>query len=183
MLIVTAVTSVVVLYSGVYIEHYNNKKFLSLLFLFFRSMALLSMSDSLLVAIVGWDGLGISSIFLIIFYPNNRTLYNSLLTMFFNRLGDVVLILVLCHFLGGFGFFYFLGGQSSNWSLYFLGAVLICGFSKRAQFPLSRWLPAAISAPTPISAIVHSSTLVTAGIFLLNKIRRFLFAHPLLVSF
>lgn len=182
-LIVRIVTFIVVIYSQVYIEHYNNKKFLFILILFFFSIAILSLGGSLLTLIIGWDGLGISSIFLIIFYPNKITLYNSILTIFFNRLGDVVLIAVLCHFIYRFNFYYFLRDRSS---IYFLAAIFglfVCGFTKSAQFPLSSWLPAAMSAPTPISAIVHSSTLVTAGIYLLSKFRRRVFGFPFLISF
>lgn len=164
-MIVRAVTTIVLFYREIYIEHYNNKKFTFLLILFFLSMLLLSVSDRLLLTIVGWDGLGVRSICLIMFYPNSNTLYNSLLTIFFNRLGDVILVAVLCFCLLDFYLFY----RVQNLRPWIFLLLLLCSLTKRAQFPLSSWLPAAISAPTPISAIVHSSTLVTAGIFLCLK--------------
>lgn len=170
-LIVSFVTFLVLYFSQVYIEHYRNKKFLCLLLLFFISMAVLSFRGSYLTLILGWDGLGISSIFLIMFYPNKLTLYNSFLTMFFNRLGDVILILIMSYFILNFTYFYPL---FFNCSPYIIFLLLFCSFTKTAQFPLSSWLPAAMSAPTPISAIVHSSTLVTAGLFLLYKVRGFM---------
>lgn len=162
-LIVLPVTLLVLSYRKIYIDHYNNKKFLVVTIIFFTSMIILTTRGSIINFMVGWDGLGLTSIALIIFYPNKTALYNSILTIFFNRLGDVFLILSIALIIS----FY---REKIIWFFYspicgFL--LLICAFSKRAQFPLSRWLPAAISAPTPISAIVHSSTLVTAGIFLL----------------
>lgn len=169
--IVMLVVSLVSIYSRLYIEHYNNKKFLTLIMLFFFSILILSTRRSFLNLIVGWDGLGVSSIFLIIFYPNKITKYNSILTMFFNRLGDVALIYVLRKSMISCTKIYFIWSNIQYPTLLFL---LICSFTKRAQFPLSSWLPAAISAPTPISAIVHSSTLVTAGIVIFQNINYFI---------
>ena len=104
------------------------------------------------------------------FYPNKTSLANSILTIFFNRLGDVLLIIGLSLALTNYREFMELSFSAPELRI----LLVLCAFSKRAQFPLSRWLPAAISAPTPISAIVHSSTLVTAGIFLLTKLELFL---------
>lgn len=178
--IVRLVTFIVIVYRQVYIEHYNNKKFLILLFIFFLSMFILVFRDTFLVLIIGWDGLGISSIFLIIFYPNKITLYNSLLTIFFNRLGDVTLILVISHLITNYYFFIPLSNVES---LLILILILLCRFAKRAQFPLSSWLPAAMSAPTPISAMVHSSTLVTAGLYLTYKASESLWANSYSCNF
>lgn len=162
-LIVFLVTSLVLLYREIYIEHYSNFKFLTIVTIFLSSIIILSMSSSALLLIVGWDFLGVSSILLIIFYLNKTGLYNSILTMFFNRVGDLILIICLS-----------IWYNNSNLYCCFLSDLriplciflIVCSFTKRAQFPFSSWLPAAMSAPTPISAIVHSSTLVTAGIFL-----------------
>lgn len=130
--------------------------------IFFLSIGLLCRSHSFLNFILGWDGLGVTSICLIMFYPNNTTLYNSFITIFFNRVGDVCLLVSLGIFLNFLSDIYiFINGSS----FFFLLLILICRFTKRAQVPMSSWLPAAISAPTPISAIVHSSTLVTAGVY------------------
>lgn len=166
-LIVFCVVSLVSLFRELYMEHYNNKKFYFIKLFFFFSMLILASSGGLMNLIVGWDWLGISSLFLIIFYPNKLTLYNSYLTIIFNRLGDGILILILCFFLLNLhNFFFFIRENLILISV----AFILCSFTKRAQFPLSSWLPAAISAPTPISAIVHSSTLVTAGLYILFKI-------------
>lgn len=171
------VTSLVTLYREVYIEGYNNKKFIALKLLFLVSIIILVLGRRPIVLMLGWDGLGISSLCLIIFYPNKISIYNSFLTFFFNRLGDVILIICL--------YYFFKDRITKNFSFTldsnFLILILLCSFTKRAQFPLSSWLPAAISAPTPISAIVHSSTLVTAGIFLIWKFWEFLFTENLLI--
>jgi NADH-ubiquinone oxidoreductase chain 5 len=116
--------------------------------------------------IIGWDGLGISSLFLIILYPNKTRLFNSFLTFFFNRLGDLFLILFFCIVWRKMSSIFFFDLQMNMYSFPIL---FICLLTKRAQIPFSRWLPAAMSAPTPISAIVHSSTLVTAGILIFFK--------------
>lgn len=167
-LIVFIVTSLVVLYSQYYIDSYNNKKFLVLTLLFFSFITTLAIRGDIILFIVGWDGLGISSLYLIIFYPNKVSLFNSYLTFFFNRVGDIVLILFFCYICIKIPFRYFFLEELSWKGLFFL---FICLLTKRAQFPFSRWLPAAMSAPTPISAMVHSSTLVTAGIVIFFKLR------------
>ena len=163
---VSFVTFLIALYRVFYMDHYNFKKYRFLTLSFFFSMLFLSSRNSFLNFLVGWDGLGISSLCLIIFYPNNTTANNSLITFFFNRLGDLGLLLVFRIFLLDIIFFTYL---FENSSFIFLLLVLLCACTKGAQFPLSSWLPAAMSAPTPISAIVHSSTLVTAGIFIFWK--------------
>lgn len=170
--IVVVVTSVVVVYSEYYIDSYNNKKFLLLTLSFLIFIIILIIRGDIIIFIIGWDGLGISSLFLIMFYPNKTRFYNSFLTLSFNRLGDIFLIFFFC----------LIWATNSNFFFFRLGwcrtplflVLFLCLLTKRAQIPFSRWLPAAMSAPTPISAIVHSSTLVTAGILVFFKIYWFL---------
>lgn len=164
--IVMLVTSLVRLFSEVYIEHYNNKKFFFLIILFFLSIITLIHGRRFIAFFLGWDGLGVSSICLIIFYPNIITIFNSFFTIFFNRLGDVILIFFISYFILNYSFCIFI---FKDFPILICLILLACRFTKSAQFPLSAWLPAAISAPTPISAIVHSSTLVTAGVYLVSK--------------
>lgn len=133
LLIVFLVVCFVCSYRGVYMEHYNNPKFMLLLLSFFFSMLILRLSSSFILLMVGWDGLGITSILLIMFYPNRNTLYNSILTIFFNRLGDVFLILVLRIFI----FSSRLRIATYQMELYSIFVLIVCAFSKRAQFPLS----------------------------------------------
>jgi len=106
---------------------------------------------------------------LIIFYQNRTSTSAGLITFFVNRLGDVFLLISIALFFmdisGGYMFF------STDWAC-MLGAcaLLVTGAAtKRAQMPFSVWLPAAMAAPTPVSALVHSSTLVTAGVYLLIR--------------
>lgn len=164
--IVLVVTSLVSLYSEHYMDGYNNKKFLIIMLLFFGFIRILSSGRDFLTFIIGWDGLGISSLFLIIFYPNKVTLFNSFITLSFNRLGDVFLILFFCLLFPRSPTFFFVLEEYWRFTMFI---ILLCLLTKRAQIPFSRWLPAAMSAPTPISAIVHSSTLVTAGILVFFK--------------
>lgn len=178
--IIRVVTSAVLCYRTFYIEFYNKKKFNILTILFFMSIAILSIRNDFLTTIAGWDGLGISSICLIIIYQRNRTIINRLITITFNRLGDIFIIygIILNSIeLNNIRF-------TVNIKIGTLSSVILvlARITKRAQFPLSTWLPAAISAPTPISAIVHSSTLVTAGVYLLSKIQEPLNKNNVIMS-
>lgn len=164
------VVSLVFLYREYYIESYNVKKFVYLTFGFSLSIIVLYTRGRLISLIVGWDFLGLTSIFLIIFYPNKNTSYNSFLTIFFNRLGDSILVVL-------FSIIILFKSELLHFNVFLSNQILflfliICSLTKRAQYPLSSWLPAAMSAPTPISAMVHSSTLVTAGILLNSKLIR-----------
>lgn len=134
-------------------------------------MIILSWRNSTITTIIGWEALGLSSVILVIFYPNKWRRYNSVITATFNRIGDIIIIYRLgiiaiireCRF----------SSTCYNQIRRTTGLLIgICCLSKRAQYPLSAWLPAAISAPTPISAIVHSSTLVTAGLLVIRKINK-----------
>lgn len=157
------VSSYVLVYREFYIEGYNQKKYSILLSGFITSIIILIYSNSPVIVFLSWEFLGISSIFLVLFYPNKNNLVNSMWTIFFNRLGDLALIVILS--------MYTIGVRRSIDSLEIrvTGALLvICISTKSAQFPFNAWLPMAISAPTPVSSMVHSSTLVTAGILLLT---------------
>lgn len=166
--IVLFVTCLVFIFSEIYMEHYSNIIFNSYTCLFFFCILILCGCGSPLMLMLGWEYLGISSIFLVIYYSNKTTFFNTILTIYFNRLGDVILILSMSIFFN----FSFLLSFFYNFLDWFLVLLLVtCRFTKRAQFPFSRWLPAAISAPTPISAIVHSSTLVTAGVLVILNIQ------------
>ena len=121
-------------------------------------MVLLIFMSTLFGTLIGWDGLGITSFLLVIYYKNRKSLGRSLITALTNRVGDAFLLVLLRLSL------FPSGGP-------YLGLVvlLLAAMTKRAQYPFSRWLPAAMAAPTPVSALVHSSTLVTAGVYLLLR--------------
>lgn len=147
----------------------RNSGFFILVFMFVMSMMILITVGSFVCLLLGWDGLGVTSFCLVIFYQNSRSTSAGLITFFINRLGDVFLLISIALFFmdvsGRYMFF------SSDWAC-MLGAcaLLVAGAAtKRAQVPFSVWLPAAMAAPTPVSALVHSSTLVTAGVYLLIR--------------
>lgn len=135
------------------------RRFSGLILFFLVSMFTLVFSADLLSLFVAWDLLGFTSFFLVIFYRSRASIAGGLLTGLTNRVGDVFL-------LGLFGIVYYSSCTNMSWYLYFL---LFISFTKSAQVPFSSWLPAAILAPTPVSALVHSSTLVTAGVYLLYR--------------
>lgn len=162
--IVLFVTIYVCFFSEIYIEFYNLKKYFFYLLVFFSSIIMLIYRNSPIIFILSWDILGISSVFLILFYPNEVSFFNSFFTIVFNRFGDFFLLMFLLTLLSER---YIYRNIIIRKKVYLF--LIFCIITKRAQFPLSTWLPLAISAPTPISTMVHSSTLVTAGVFILIK--------------
>lgn len=151
-----------------YINNRSNRVYFHItLFLFVVSMLILVTRNRLLRIFLGWEGLGITSFLLIIFYQNWSRFQGGLLTLLTNRIGDGILILRFCYWV--------IQKYSLNLILeirfYISILILILAFTKSAQAPFTRWLPAAIAAPTPVSALVHRSTLVTAGVWLIIKYR------------
>lgn len=143
------------------------RRFSFLVFLFVVSMFFLVFSGNFFTMMIGWDGLGLTSFCLVVFYNNSVRLDSGLVTVFSNRVGDVFF---LC------SFFLLIGGGLWSFdsffcsiSLGFLVFLFLGRITKRAQVPFSAWLPAAMAAPTPVSSLVHSSTLVTAGVFVLIR--------------
>nr|DAC76838.1 TPA_asm: NADH dehydrogenase subunit 5 [Pseudomyrmex peperi] len=164
--IVLLISSMVMLYSTVYMYgDVNLSRFYLLVLMFIISMILMILSPNLISILVGWDGLGLVSYCLVIYY-NNYSSYNSgMVTVLSNRVGDVG-ILMSIGLMSSYG----------SWSIYILddsllimSFVLIGAMTKSAQIPFSYWLPQAMAAPTPVSSLVHSSTLVTAGVYLLIR--------------
>nr|QDI93849.1 NADH dehydrogenase subunit 5 [Tuxedo elongatus] len=165
------ISSMVVFYSDCYMGEDNYKsRFLILVFLFILSMMLMILSPNLVSILLGWDGLGLVSYCLVIYFQNFKSYNAGMLTIITNRIGDVAILVCIAWMLnfGGWNFifwFYFFDHFMS--AIYFL--VILAAFTKSAQIPFSSWLPAAMAAPTPVSALVHSSTLVTAGVYLLIR--------------
>jgi len=143
------------------------RRFSWLVFLFVASIFFLVFSGNFFLTMVGWDGLGLVSFCLVIFYANSSSLESGLITVFSNRVGDVF-------FLVSFLIFFRVGVftwdvSSLNIYIFFCLVIFFGAITKRAQVPFSAWLPAAIAAPTPVSSLVHSSTLVTAGVYVLIR--------------
>lgn len=135
------------------------RNFVCLVFCFLFAMYGLVLSGSLLTLLVFWDLLGFTSFFLVVFYRNRVSLAGGILTGLRNRIGDALLLLL-------FGLCY-LSSVSTLGVFKFL--IAVAAMTKSAQLPFSAWLPAAMCAPTPVSALVHSSTLVTAGVYLIYR--------------
>jgi len=126
-------------------------------------MVVLIFIGSLFGALVGWDGLGVTSFLLVIYFKNRKSLGRGIITALTNRIGDGFLLVLLG-----------LRLVPSYHTSYIISVLLILtAITKSAQFPFRSWLPAAIAAPTPVRALVHSSTLVTAGIYLLIRFNHF----------
>nr|YP_010561782.1 NADH dehydrogenase subunit 5 [Austropallene bucera]UYX57730.1 NADH dehydrogenase subunit 5 [Austropallene bucera] len=160
---VCVISSSVFLFSTMYMS--GDKyliRFFMLLMMFISSMIMLIYSGNLLTSLLGWDGLGFVSYVLVVYYPNKLSLSGGMMTIMTNRLGDSFMLLSVSMMM-----------IYSNWELVFskftLFMLILAAMTKSAQFPFSAWLPAAMAAPTPVSSLVHSSTLVTAGVYILFR--------------
>nr|YP_002808561.1 NADH dehydrogenase subunit 5 [Panonychus ulmi]ACD02444.1 NADH dehydrogenase subunit 5 [Panonychus ulmi] len=164
MLTVLVVVFNVLNFMNIYMKkNYNFYIFFLFTFLFIMSMIMLILSMNILVMIFGWELLGLSSFFLIFFYNNNDSWKSAIKTFLNNKFGDCMIIISMLNFMLMNNF------MEINW-LFFFSLM-----TKSAQYPFMAWLPMAMSAPTPISAMVHSSTLVTAGLYILFRYFNFFF--------
>nr|YP_010946915.1 NADH dehydrogenase subunit 5 [Salganea raggei]WGO57672.1 NADH dehydrogenase subunit 5 [Salganea raggei] len=167
------ISSLVILYSDYYMYgDYNMNRFIYLILLFVMSMMFLIISPNMISILLGWDGLGLISYCLVIYYQNVKSYNAGMLTALSNRIGDVALLMVIAWMLnfGSWNYVYYLECMKGSNEMFMIGLmVILAGMTKSAQIPFSSWLPAAMAAPTPVSALVHSSTLVTAGVYLLIR--------------
>lgn len=171
---VIIISANVLKFSTVYIkdDKFINR-FTVLVLLFVLSINMLIFFPHLIMLLLGWDGLGIVSFILVIYYQNPKSLAAGMITALTNRIGDVTLLLAIAWTLSQ-GHWNILHMWNLDENFYQILAITVAAMTKRAQMPFSRWLPAAIAAPTPVSALVHSSTLVTAGVFLLIRFYDFM---------
>ena len=187
LVVVTFVSALVHIYSIGYMSHDPHKpRFMSYLSLFTFSMLALVVSDNFLQLFFGWEGVGLCSYLLIGFWYKKETANNAAIKAFIvNRIGDFGLAI------GIFLIFFFFGtinfeeafqatSQFTEKKIDFFGfelnlITLICVFlfigamGKSAQFLLHTWLPDAMEGPTPVSALIHAATMVTAGVFLVVR--------------
>nr|ALO77345.1 NADH deshydrogenase subunit 5 [Chirotenon longimanus] len=170
---VCLISSMVLYYSEGYMESEKNKnRFCYLVILFIVSMFFLIISPNMISILLGWDGLGLVSYCLVIYYQNIKSFNAGMLTVLTNRIGDVAFLLSIAWMmnLGSWNYIYYLEmmNQSQEMNIVMI-LIILAAWTKSAQIPFSSWLPAAMAAPTPVSSLVHSSTLVTAGVYLLIR--------------
>lgn len=164
LIIVVIIRRSVLVFSCSYIAGLFVRNFIFLYLRFVIRILWLVINNNFYWIIFGWDGLGVVSFLLIIFYINNERINNGLFTLFQNRIGDLFFVF----FIVGVMDLTLWRNLILKWGLIFL---LVGSCVKRAQFPFNSWLLSAIRAPTPISSLVHSSTLVVAGVFILLQFR------------
>ncbi|WXB78017.1 NADH-quinone oxidoreductase subunit L [Janibacter alittae] len=176
-LLVTFVGSLIHVYSLGYMEHDPDKRrFFAYLNLFVASMLLLVLADSYLLLFVGWEGVGLASWLLIGFWNHNPAYATAANKAFVvNRVGDVGLILAMSMMFATFGTADFgavnegVSGASEAAATGIGLLLLLAACGKSAQFPLQSWLGDAMAGPTPVSALIHAATMVTAGVYLIVR--------------
>nr|YP_010449382.1 NADH dehydrogenase subunit 5 [Jamides bochus]UTT74586.1 NADH dehydrogenase subunit 5 [Jamides bochus] len=173
LMFVSLISSSVIYYSKSYMSsELNLNRFIILVLLFVFSMVLLIISPNIISIFLGWDGLGLISYCLVIYYQNFKSYNAGMLTALSNRIGDVMILMVVCWMMnyGSWNYIFYLEFMKNDYFMNFIKImIIIAAMTKSAQIPFSSWLPAAMAAPTPVSALVHSSTLVTAGVYLLIR--------------
>uniref|UniRef100_A0AB38ZHA1 NADH-ubiquinone oxidoreductase chain 5 n=1 Tax=Cicadellidae gen. 1 sp. 2 XYW-2023a TaxID=3078490 RepID=A0AB38ZHA1_9HEMI len=163
---VLLISSMILLYSNEYMStnKFESKRFISLINLFILSMMMMIISPNLISIMIGWDGLGMISYCLVIFYSSKKSYNAGMITCLTNRIGDIALLISISWMMS-YGSWHFLF-YKEIYKEFIIYMILSACFTKSAQMPFYSWLPEAMAAPTPISALVHSSTLVTAGVYL-----------------
>ncbi|MEH0635688.1 NADH-quinone oxidoreductase subunit L [Streptomyces bottropensis] len=176
-LLITGVGSLIHVYSIGYMEHdERRRRFFGYLNLFLAAMLLLVLADNYLLLYVGWEGVGLASYLLIGFWQHKPSAATAAKKAFLvNRVGDVGLSIAIMLMFTTFGTFAFgpvlaATGETSEGRLTAIALMLLlaaCG--KSAQVPLQSWLGDAMEGPTPVSALIHAATMVTAGVYLIVR--------------
>ncbi|MFF9125818.1 NADH-quinone oxidoreductase subunit L [Streptomyces sp. NPDC014889] len=176
-LLITGVGSLIHLYSVAYMEHdERRRRFFGYLNLFLAAMLLLVLADNYLLLYVGWEGVGLASYLLIGFWQHKPSAATAAKKAFLvNRVGDMGLSIAIMLMFATFGTFAFGPvfshvGDTSEGKLTAIALMLLlaaCG--KSAQVPLQSWLGDAMEGPTPVSALIHAATMVTAGVYLIVR--------------
>ncbi|MGW9305514.1 NADH-quinone oxidoreductase subunit L [Streptomyces cyaneofuscatus] len=176
-LLITGVGTLIHIYSIGYMEHdERRRRFFGYLNLFLAAMLILVIADNYLLLYVGWEGVGLASYLLIGFWQHKPSAATAAKKAFLvNRVGDVGLSIAIMLMFTTFGTFAFgpvleATGETSEGKLTAIGLMLLlaaCG--KSAQVPLQSWLGDAMEGPTPVSALIHAATMVTAGVYLIVR--------------
>ncbi|HEY4744948.1 MAG TPA: NADH-quinone oxidoreductase subunit L, partial [Desulfuromonadaceae bacterium] len=183
-MVVTGVGSLIHLYSIGYMHGEEGfYRFFAYLNLFCMSMLLLVLGNNMLVMFIGWEGVGLCSYLLIGYYFHKKSAGDAAKKAFvMNRIGDFGFLI------GLFTLYWWLGSNHNIWTINFMqikqashllpyGGVVtvatLCFFlgatGKSAQIPLYTWLPDAMEGPTPVSALIHAATMVTAGVYMIGR--------------
>ena len=176
-LFVTFISALIHLYSTSYMHGDKDfTKFFVYLNLFVFSMLVLVTANNLLLTFVGWEGVGVCSYWLVsYFFFKDSAASAGKKAFIYNRIGDVGLLLAMFLLfshtgtLEYLGIFHHLGTMSSTVILLVVLSLLLAAAGKSAQIPLFNWLPDAMEGPTPVSALIHAATMVTAGVYLLCR--------------
>jgi NADH-quinone oxidoreductase subunit L len=184
---ITGVSALIHLYSIGYMKDDRDySKFFIYLNLFVFSMLLLVLADNLLLTFVGWEGVGVCSYWLVSFWFQRESAASAGKKAFiYNRIGDAGFLLAIflifektgtVEYTGGpgggiFGQLHHLGGGTGTAAVLLL---FLAATGKSAQIPLFNWLPDAMEGPTPVSALIHAATMVTAGVYLLCRMNHLL---------
>jgi NADH-quinone oxidoreductase subunit L len=176
-LLITGVGSLIHIYSIGYMAHdEGRRRFFAYLNLFVAAMLLLVLGNSFVALYVGWEGVGLASYLLIAFWytrPAAATAAKKAFIM--NRVGDVGLALAIFIMFAQLGTTSYAGvfgsvGTLAGGTVTAIGLLLLLGAcGKSGQFPLQAWLPDAMEGPTPVSALIHAATMVTAGVYLIAR--------------
>src|SRR3954453_4395118 len=177
LLLITGVGSLIHVYSIGYMAHDpRRRRFFAYLNLFVAAMLMLGLSENYLALFLGWGGVGLASYLLISFWQHKPSAAAAGKKAFvINRVGDMGLSLAIMLFFVTFGSTSFTvisagAGDASGTTLTILGLLLLLGAcGKSAQFPLQAWLLDAMEGPTPVSALIHAATMVTAGVYLIVR--------------
>ncbi|WP_425502407.1 NADH-quinone oxidoreductase subunit L [Phytoactinopolyspora limicola] len=177
-LLITGVGSLIHIYSIGYMEHdERRRRFFGYLNLFVASMLLLVLAADYLILFIGWEGVGLASYLLIGFWQHKPSAAVAAKKAFVvNRVGDMGMVLAIASMLVVFGsssFEVVFAGAGSGVTTGWLNAIglllLLAACGKSAQFPLQSWLLDAMEGPTPVSALIHAATMVTAGVYLVVR--------------
>jgi NADH-quinone oxidoreductase subunit L len=176
-LLITGVGSLIHIYAVGYMAHDpGRRRFFGYFNLFIAAMLLLVLANSYLVLYVGWEGVGLASYLLIGYYYNRPSAATAAKKAFIaNRVGDVglsIAIMLMFGYLGNTDFahvFAGIGGLSKGAIAAIALMLLLGACGKSGQFPLQTWLPDAMEGPTPVSALIHAATMVTAGVYLIAR--------------
>ncbi|MGA5067073.1 NADH-quinone oxidoreductase subunit L [Streptomyces exfoliatus] len=176
-LLISGVGTLIHVYSIGYMEHdERRRRFFGYLNLFVAAMLLLVLADNYLLLYFGWEGVGLASYLLIGFWQHKPSAATAAKKAFLvNRVGDMGLSIAIMIMFTTFGTFTFgpvlaATGEASEGTLTAIGLMLLlaaCG--KSAQVPLQSWLGDAMEGPTPVSALIHAATMVTAGVYLIVR--------------